>query len=93
MLSTLNSVWQEYDKLSKKWGVYKVETIGDAYLGIVGCPERHQDHAVRAVDFALDIITMIKAFKTEQGDSLLPRIGINSGKVTAGVLGDMNPHW
>ena len=37
MLNTLNKLWLEYDRIAKKWGVYKVETIGDAYLGVVGC--------------------------------------------------------
>ncbi|KAL2920337.1 hypothetical protein HK105_200410 [Polyrhizophydium stewartii] len=93
MLATLNKLWLEYDAIAKRWGVYKVETIGDAYLGVVGCPERSQDHAVRAINFAIDIMAMIKTFKTAMGSSIQIRIGLNSGPITAGVLGDLNPHW
>jgi hypothetical protein len=32
MLKTLNRLWLEYDKVAKRWSMYKVETIGDAYL-------------------------------------------------------------
>ncbi|KAJ3132302.1 Nitrogen permease regulator 2, partial [Irineochytrium annulatum] len=53
MLATLNKLWQEYDVLAKRWGIYKVETIGDAFLGVVGAPDRVPDHASRAVSFAL----------------------------------------
>jgi len=93
MLMNLNRLWIEYDTIAKKWGVYKVETIGDAYLGITGCPQRVEDHASRAANFALDIIRMIKKFKTIDGEELQIRIGLNSGPVTAGILGELNPHW
>jgi class 3 adenylate cyclase len=101
MLINLNRLWIEYDAIAKKWGVYKVETIGDAYLGITGCPQRVQDHATRAANFALgivlqlklDILHMIKKFKTVDGEELQIRIGLNSGPVTAGILGELNPHW
>jgi class 3 adenylate cyclase len=36
---------------------------------------------------------MAKRFKTVLGDSIQTRIGLNSGPITAGVLGELNPHW
>ena len=93
MLDTLNKLWLEYDQIAKKWGVYKVETIGDAYLGVVGCPKRSPDHAVNGINFAIDIIDMVGKFKTAMGSSIAIRVGLNSGPITAGVLGDLNPHW
>ncbi len=93
MLNTLNKLWLEYDAIAKKWGVYKVETIGDAYLGVTGCPDRVSDHAARATNFSIDIMDMISKFKTSTGEPIQIRIGLNSGSVTAGVLGELNPHW
>ena len=93
MLNTLNSLWIEYDAIARKWGIYKVETIGDAYLGVAGCPEKVPDHAYRACNFSLDIINMVKTFKTTMGDPIQIRIGLNSGPITAGILGELNPHW
>ncbi|KAI8895895.1 nucleotide cyclase [Globomyces pollinis-pini] len=93
MLATLNALWVEYDKIAKKWGMYKVETIGDAYLGVTGCPERVPDHAIRATQFSVDIMAMISQFKTAMGSSIAIRIGLNSGPITAGILGTENPHW
>jgi class 3 adenylate cyclase len=95
MLNTLNNLWIEYDSIAKKWGVYKVETIGDAYLGVTGCPNpsKSGNAAADAVNFSIDIIEMIKTFKTVMGDPIQIRIGLNSGPITAGILGELNPHW
>ncbi len=62
-------------------------------MGISGCPDRSADHAVKALNFALDILEMAKSFRTPKNEEVSIRIGLNSGPVTAGVLGEMNPHW
>ncbi|KAI8622173.1 nucleotide cyclase [Chytriomyces sp. MP71] len=93
MLGTLNNLWIQYDVVCKRWGMYKVETIGDAFLGVVGAPDRITDHAERAVNFAIDVIRMVGDFRTHDGEEIVTRIGLNSGPITAGVLGDSNPHW
>ncbi|KAJ3310504.1 hypothetical protein HDU76_003365 [Blyttiomyces sp. JEL0837] len=93
MIATLNKMWVEYDAISKKYGMYKVETIGDAFLGVVGAPDRCADHAERAAEFSLDIISMIKDFRTVTNESIQIRAGLCSGPVTGGILGDSNPHW
>ncbi|KAI8804905.1 nucleotide cyclase [Cladochytrium replicatum] len=93
MLASLNSLWIEYDVIAKRWSIYKVETIGDAYLGVAGCPERSETHAASAINFSIDIIEMVKTFKTATGENIQIRAGLHSGPVTAGVLGELNPHW
>ncbi|KAI9363961.1 nucleotide cyclase [Zopfochytrium polystomum] len=93
MLASLNKMWVEYDAISRKYGMYKVETIGDAFLGVVGAPDKVADHAERAADFALDIIEMIKTFRTVTNEPIQIRAGLCSGPVTGGILGESNPHW
>ncbi|KAJ3213923.1 hypothetical protein HDU67_002287 [Dinochytrium kinnereticum] len=93
MLASLNKMWVEYDAISKRHGMYKVETIGDAFLGVVGAPDRVPDHAERAANFSLDIMVMIKDFKTVTGESIQIRAGLASGPITGGILGESNPHW
>ncbi len=82
-MATLNKLWLEYDKIAKKHHVHKVETIGDAYLGVAGCPDRCDNHAEQAAGFALDIMEMIRTFKTVTNESIQIRIGLHSGPVTA----------
>ncbi|KAJ2999745.1 hypothetical protein HDV02_001988 [Globomyces sp. JEL0801] len=93
MLATLNALWKEYDEIAARWNMYKVETIGDAYLGVTGCPRKDPNHAASAVNFSIDIMAMIANFTTAMGSKIQIRIGLNSGPITAGVLGNTNPHW
>ena len=58
--------------------------IGDGLLGVFGAPERHSDHADRALRAALGILT---AVNDRFDGELEVGIGINSGKVIAGSIG------
>ncbi|KAI8612128.1 adenylate and guanylate cyclase catalytic domain-containing protein [Chytriomyces sp. MP71] len=93
MISCLDKLWKEYDFICKRWGIYRVETIGDTFLAVSGAPERAPDHAIQMTNFALEVIRMVENFRTEGGDKILLKIGLCSGPITAGVLGDSNPHW
>ncbi|KAJ3338019.1 Guanylate cyclase 2G [Gonapodya sp. JEL0774] len=92
-MQMLDSLWKQYDVILKKYGIYKVETIGDAFLGVAGCPKENPRNAEMAVDFAIDVLDMLKDFKTETGDRIMSRVGLNTGPVIAGLLGDLNPHY
>ncbi|KAI8832952.1 nucleotide cyclase [Chytriomyces cf. hyalinus JEL632] len=93
MLIFLNNLWTNYDAISKKHGIKKVEITGDAFLAIVGAPSRVTDHAERAASFALDILEMIKNVKSVSGEQVQIRIGLCSGPVTVQFVGEMNPVW
>ncbi|KAI8804906.1 nucleotide cyclase [Cladochytrium replicatum] len=93
MIDSLNKLWVEYDAIASRYKMYKVETVGDAYLGVCGAPEYLANHAERAAGFSLDIIDMIKTFKTVKGESIQIRVGLSSGPVTGGIIGESNPHW
>jgi class 3 adenylate cyclase len=43
--------------------------------------------------FVIDIINMIRGFRTVTGEEIQVRVGLASGAVTGGILGDANPHW
>jgi len=49
----LNVVYLEFDRLSDLLCVYKVETVGQVYMAVVGCPEPMASHADMAAHFAL----------------------------------------
>ncbi|VDM02334.1 unnamed protein product [Schistocephalus solidus] len=55
VVSMLSDLFAKFDELTTKYGVYKVETIGDAYMIASGCPEPTKLHAafVAEVSFAL----------------------------------------
>ena len=88
LVETLNLVFTEFDQLAAKHGAEKIKTIGDAYMAVVGVPDHQDAHAAVAVDMALD---MLKAASRVSAKTHFPidiRIGINSGPVVAGVIGE-----
>lgn len=65
---------------------------GDGIMALFGAPVAHEDHAQRACRAALRIQSALKAYgdevKREYGVAFRMRIGINSGAVVVGAIGD-----
>eukprot|EP00929_Paragymnodinium_shiwhaense_P077142 TRINITY_DN39706_c0_g1_i1.p1 TRINITY_DN39706_c0_g1~~TRINITY_DN39706_c0_g1_i1.p1 ORF type:complete len:1228 (+),score=202.23 TRINITY_DN39706_c0_g1_i1:159-3842(+) len=53
VVEVLNVVYLEFDRLSDLLHVYKVETVGQVYMAVVGCPEPVINHADVAAHFAI----------------------------------------
>jgi class 3 adenylate cyclase len=84
----LNVVFSLFDRLAHKHGLEKIKTIGDAYMVVAGIPEPVADHAVAIAHMALDMLDGIKEYSAHHGTDLSIRIGINTGPVVAGVIGE-----
>lgn len=84
----LNGVFSAMDALTLKHGVQKIKTIGDAYMVASGVPTPCRDHAERAVEFALGLEDAARDLRGLSGVPLTLRIGINSGALVAGVIGE-----
>ncbi|CAJ1329946.1 unnamed protein product [Effrenium voratum] len=52
-VEVLDKVFQELDRLSDLLKVHKVETVGDVYMAVSGCPQEIANHADVAAHFAL----------------------------------------
>jgi Adenylate and Guanylate cyclase catalytic domain len=50
----LEAVYGAFDAIANKRGVFKVETIGDSYVAVVGLPTPRKHHAVVMARFARD---------------------------------------
>ncbi|MDX1415578.1 MAG: adenylate/guanylate cyclase domain-containing protein [Candidatus Promineifilaceae bacterium] len=65
--------------------------MGDAILAFFGAPIAHEDDPVRAVLAGLDIVTEFERYQEQvcsvYGLQILPRVGINTGKVVVGTVG------
>uniref|UniRef100_A0A8C5EZ86 guanylate cyclase n=1 Tax=Gopherus evgoodei TaxID=1825980 RepID=A0A8C5EZ86_9SAUR len=90
----LNSMYLRFDRLTTVHDVYKVETIGDAYMVVGGVPVPVSTHAERVANFALGIIIAAKEVKNPvSGKPIQIRVGIHTGPVLAGVVGEKMPRY
>jgi class 3 adenylate cyclase len=64
----------------------KIKTVGDEYMAAAGVPRPRSDHAQAMAELALRMRDHLQA-NSIQGHRLSLRIGINSGPVTAGIIG------
>ncbi|PVD24162.1 hypothetical protein C0Q70_14632 [Pomacea canaliculata] len=56
IVDMLNDLYQRFDSHTTTHAVYKVETIGDAYMVVGGVQEQQEDHAERVASFAMDMV-------------------------------------
>lgn len=87
LVNLLNQIFSTFDELAEQLGLEKIKTIGDAYMVAAGLPIPRADHAEAIADMALAMQTAIERFRTEFGENIQIRIGINTGVVVAGVIG------
>jgi class 3 adenylate cyclase len=93
VVSILNVVFSTYDSLCQQHNVYKVETIGDAYMACTGVVHVHERSAHDLVECALAFQERIRPFRTPAKEPIKVRIGIHSGDVIAGVVGRKMPRY
>lgn len=92
----LNDLYTCFDSIIGNYDVYKVETIGDAYMCCSGLPIRNGDlHAAEIASMSLHLLSAISKFtiRHRPNDKLLLRIGIHTGAVCAGVVGLKMPRY
>jgi class 3 adenylate cyclase len=86
-MSLLSDIVAAFDEAAEQHGVEKVRTIGSSYLAASGLSVDRPDHTARMVDFAKEIVRIVKRFNTERQASLSIEIGINTGPVVGGLVG------
>ena len=84
----LNEVFSMFDRLVGKYGLEKIRTIGDNYMVAAGVPVPREDHAQAMAGFALDMIRGLEEVPARQGKRMAFRVGIHSGPLVAGVIGE-----
>jgi class 3 adenylate cyclase len=91
----LHRLYTAFDALSREFAVFKVETIGDAYMAVTNLvQDQEDDHAVRIAQFAIGAIKAAQATPIDLDDPskgcVRIRVGFHSGPVVANVVGTRN---
>ncbi|CAJ1954719.1 unnamed protein product [Cylindrotheca closterium] len=94
----LDRLYLKLDTLSQKHDLFKIETIGDAYM-CAGNLAKNQssDHVKRVALFANDAIQAASETLIDEDDPSLGyvhiRVGFHSGPVVSNVVGSLNPRY
>lgn len=51
----------------------------------------NRHHSVRVTDFGVDVISYVKKIYLKNGKNLEVKVGIHTGQVISGVVGDTKP--
>jgi class 3 adenylate cyclase len=94
LASRLNQIYCIFDYFADKFQVYKVETIGDAFMAVCGCPEKVKDHAIRISRFAISLLGVVDELRyLIQKPDFQIRIGLHTGPIAAGIVGSKRHHF
>ena len=86
VVDVLNEVFSRFDALAARFGVEKIKTIGDSYMAAAGVPDDNPRHAVLLAAMGLEMVRAARQ-TTVLGRQLQVRVGVSSGPVVAGVIG------
>ncbi|XP_076451194.1 uncharacterized protein LOC143287134 [Babylonia areolata] len=96
VVTLLNTLYSCFDARLELYDVYKVETIGDAYMVSSGVPRRNgRRHVTEIATMALDLSHHVTHLEIPHlpGKVLQFRAGVNTGPVVAGVVGSKMPRY
>jgi len=93
LLQILNRFFLEADACAEEYKIEKVKTIGDAYLAVVGAQIHHDNPATTAIAFSNRLRERLACVATSKFKPLSVRIGIHTGSVIGGVIGDVRKSY
>ena len=88
IVELLNGLFSQFDELAQELEIEKIKTIGDCYMAVCGLPRPCGDHTERMARMALRMAHITQKYGKKMGSNLQLRIGLNSGPVVAGVIGE-----
>jgi class 3 adenylate cyclase len=92
LLKTLDASFTQFDKITEKYNLEKLKTIGDSYMCAGGLPIKNNTHPVDTCLASLELKLLMNQIKELQDSLGLEfwelRIGIHCGPVIAGVIGE-----
>jgi len=90
LVETIGYYFSKFDDIIEKHGLEKIKTMGDSYMCAGGLHSCKKDHAQKMVMAACEMAEFVDLTKRNESNTknFEIRIGINSGPVVAGVVGN-----
>lgn len=83
----LSSLYDMFDEFAERHDVESVKTVGNTYLAACGVTLTRLDHSKRVLEFAIAVMKLLQSFNTDHRTEFTLKAGIDSGAVSAGVIG------
>jgi class 3 adenylate cyclase len=87
LIDELDHFYFHFDSVVEKYNIEKIKTIGDAYMAAGGIPVKNRTNPVEVILAAMEMQHFMKSLKDNNADIWDLRIGIHTGSVIAGVVG------
>lgn len=91
LIDELDNFFFHFDSVVEKYNIEKIKTIGDAYMCAGGIPHRNRTNPIEVVLAAIEMqeyMNRMKKDQTRRGIKFWDiRVGIHTGTVIAGVVG------
>ncbi|MBK7764538.1 MAG: adenylate/guanylate cyclase domain-containing protein [Bacteroidetes bacterium] len=86
LVAEIDYCFKGFDEIVERNEMEKIKTIGDAYLAVCGLPNEDEQHAIKSISAAQEMISFIHQRKMNGGKFDI-RVGIHSGPLVAGIVG------
>uniref|UniRef100_A0ACB8GDL2 Adenylate cyclase type 3 n=1 Tax=Sphaerodactylus townsendi TaxID=933632 RepID=A0ACB8GDL2_9SAUR len=87
LVKLLNELFARFDKLAARFHQLRIKILGDCYYCICGLPDYREDHAVCSILMGLAMVEAISYVREKTKTDVDMRVGVHSGTVLGGVLG------
>lgn len=87
VVSELNDIFTNFDRIVEQFGCERIKTIGDAYMAVSGLPDSNPDHARNIARAALLFVHYLKQRNRLHPTSWQARIGIATGPLIGSIVG------
>ena len=88
-IALLRDLFGKFDDVITGYDLEKIKTVGDSYMYVSGVTSEQSDHCAIAVDAAIEILFQTRQMGLGMGRELNVRIGVHSGPLVAGVVGEL----
>ncbi|XP_070133015.1 adenylyl cyclase X E-like isoform X2 [Drosophila bipectinata] len=88
LMNILHDLYGRFDKAAVVFRVQRIKFLGDCYYCVAGITEADPDHAKNCVDLGFAMISHIQEIRNIYNVDIDMRIGVHSGSILAGVLGE-----
>ena len=86
-LGILNELVNTFDETAEAYEIEKISMIGTAYLAAVGLFVPRLDRDKSAIDYALEMLRIVRRFREEHDLKIDLNVGVHSGSGIGGILG------